>query len=321
VRSTTPELLDLQELAADDAPVWIIGGGKTAMDAAHRIITALPGREVNMAVGPGTYFLRRDAAFPTGLKRWFTGTLPNTALREVARRFDGTNEDDVRTWHRATHGVCPTEQAGHFFGAYLSDGEADVLRRGLHDVEHEHVADVVDRDGDVELAFRTGRARTVPAGAWIVNCTGSLLRTSHPYEPYASAGGRTLSIQMRSAVVGPFSSFGGYYLTHLLFLDKLRIPDVYELDVEDLNRKASAVVMYASVSLAMHNLALVAPAVPKKVMLGCGLDFDRWYPMHRRVIGTADFLRHRVRDLEHHRRALDTVRERFGVRCGPLPAA
>ena len=46
VRSTTPELLDLgdPELRDGDAPIWIVGSGKTAMDTAHLLITELPGR-------------------------------------------------------------------------------------------------------------------------------------------------------------------------------------------------------------------------------------------------------------------------------------
>src|SRR5207253_11136745 len=119
--------------------------------------------------------------------------------------------------------------------------------------------------------------------------------------PCVSNGGATLSIQMRSSVTGPFSSFGGYYLTHLLFLGRLGSAGLYELDIEELQQKASAAVFYASVSLSMHNLGLVAATVPKKVILDCGLDFDRWYPLHRRIAGSADFLRHRVRDVEHHR--------------------
>jgi hypothetical protein len=49
-----------------------------------------------------------------------------------------------------------------------------------------------------------------------------------------------------------------------------------------------------------------------------GLDFNRWYPLPRRMIGTARFMLAHRREREHLRRTLDTVRERFGVRSGPL---
>ena len=320
VHSTSPELLDLAAIASVDAPVWIIGGGKTAMDTAQLLVTAQPDLEVNMAVGQGTFFARRDAFFPVGAKRWWGGTPSNTMLRQMARRFDGTNEAAVREWFLSTYGTSPSGEADRTFGAYLSDAEATTIRECVRQVEHEYLVDVVDGDGGPELVFRSGRTRAVPSGSCIVNCTGSLLRTEHPYEPFVSPGGTTLSIQMRSSVTGPFSSFGGYYLTHLLFRDKLQRIGLYELDIEDLQRKASNVVLYASASLAMHNLALVSGALPNRVLLDCGLDFDRWYPPPRRLVGTADFLAHRNRDIAHHRAALDAVGARFGVRCGPLQA-
>jgi hypothetical protein len=36
------------------------------------------------------------------------------------------------------------------------------------------------------------------------------------------------------------------------------------------------------------------------------------------MVGTARFMLTHRRDREHYRRTLDTVRERFDVRCGPL---
>ena len=53
--------------------MWIIGGGKTAMDTAHALITEYPGREVNLVAGSGTYFLNRDRLLPGGTGRWWRG--------------------------------------------------------------------------------------------------------------------------------------------------------------------------------------------------------------------------------------------------------
>ena len=50
-----------------------IGGGKTAMDTAHTLITHYPGREVNLVAGSGTFFSSRDRFFPTGARRWWGG--------------------------------------------------------------------------------------------------------------------------------------------------------------------------------------------------------------------------------------------------------
>lgn len=125
VRSITPELIGAHdaELRADDTPNWIVGGGKTAMDAAHLLITTFPGCEVNMLAGPGTIFTRRDTFFPVGAKRWWSGTPINTMVRQTTRRFDGTNEDEVRDWFRATYGIGPVDGARDYFGAYMSDAE------------------------------------------------------------------------------------------------------------------------------------------------------------------------------------------------------
>ncbi len=322
VRSTTPERLDLDspEVRGDDAPFWIIGSGKTAMDAAHLVITRLPGREVHMLAGPGTMFSRRDSFFPTGASRWWSGTRINTMLGEVGERFDGTNEDEVREWYRTAYGIGLSRDAKNFFGAYLSEAELEVITAGLRSAEHEYFADAVDRGEAVDLVLRSGGTRTVPPGTWLVNCTGSLLRTSHPYEPFVSPSGRTLSIQMRSSTTGIFSAFAGYYLTHLMFTGRLGSVGLYELDVEELHQKARHVVTFASLSLSVHNLSLLSEALPKKALMECGLDYDLWYPLPRRLVGVADFLRTHRRRREQCRQALDTLGERFDVRAGPLPA-
>jgi hypothetical protein len=321
VRSVTPETLDMTALRIDDAPVFIVGGGKTAMDAAHRIITELSGRHVHLIAGPGTVFARRDTFFPTGARRWWTGTPINAMAREVGDRFDGTNEVEVRDWFRRTYGISPVQGATDFFSAYLSEAENHVITEGLRSVEKEYFADVVERGGELEIVFRSGRTRPIPAGAWIVNCTGSLLRSEQPYEPFVSPSGNVLSIQMRSSTTGVFSPFAGYYLTHLLFRGSLGSVGLCELDVAELHRKAPPVVVYASMSLTLHNQSVFIDALPKRVLMGCGLDYDRWYPLPRRTLGAAKTLASHRRSRGHHRRTLDTIAERFDVRSGPLAHA
>lgn len=320
VRSTSPELLGVHdaELRADNTPIWVIGGGKTAMDAAHHLITSFPGREINMLAGPGTIFSRRETFFPTGSRRWWSGTPINTMVRQTARRFDGTNEDDVRDWFWATYGISPSAEARDYFGAYLSDVECATIEMGLSTSENEYFADAVDDRDGVRLVLRSGRTHPVQPGTWLINCTGSVLRTARAYEPFTSGSGRTLSLQMSSTTTGVFSAFAGYYLTHVMFTDRLRDLGLYALDLVDLFSKAKPLSIYTSMSLSMHNLSLISEALPNKVLLQCGLDFDLWYPPHRRLVGTAEFLRTHRRDREHHRRTLDTVKERFGVRGGVL---
>ena len=116
------------------------------------------------------------------------------------------------------------------------------------------------------------------------------------------------------------TSFAGYFLTHLLFLGKIKDVPLYELDMRELRRSRVLAFPCTLFALAQYNLSLISDNVPTKVFPECGVDFDRWYPLPRRMLGTARFMLTHRRDREHLRRTLDTVRERFDVRCGPLPA-
>jgi hypothetical protein len=316
VHAVTPESLESTPPA--DAPVWIVGAGKTAMDVAYALRTSHPGREINLIAGNGVFFGRRETFFPTGAKAWWTGTPLNGALRKVAGRFDGTNEDAVAAWVRDTYCISPVPEARDFFSAYLSEAECNVIAGALTAVERDYLDDIRDSAAGPELVFRSGRTRPIPAGSVIVNCTGSLLRDEHPYEPPVSDAERTVSIHTRSCPTGPFTAFAGYYLTHLLFLGRLTSIGLYELDLEALAAQNRRVVIYASIALAMHNLGCIATAVPPKVMLGCGLDYDSWYPLPRRLLGMADFLAHLRAERRHNQATLDALAARFDVRCAPI---
>ncbi len=322
VRSTTPEELPvvIANHPEDSGPIWIIGGGKTAMDVALMLRRECPGRELNMVAGSGTMFSRRETFFPTGKRRWYGGTRINAMLREVALRFDGTNEREVAAWFLGTYGISPSGDPTSFFGAYLSDAERADVRAVLHRIEPGHLEDVVDMTDGPALVFRDGRSLAIPADGWVVNCTGYLAKPEHPYEPFASSSGNVLSIQLRSSVTGPFTSFAGYYLTHLLFRGKLAAAGLYELDVEDLGTKSRSAIIWASITLSMYNLGRIARTLPPKVMIDCGLDFDRWYPKVRQMAGATALLATQRSDSSHYRETLDTLGKRFGVRVGRADA-
>ena len=318
--STEVDSVTAETLAATppDAPVWIAGAGKTAMDVAYALGTTQPAREINLIAGSGVFFGRRETFFPGGPERWWAGTSLNSALRQVAARFDGTNETDVAAWLRDTYCITPVPGSLDFFSAYLSDAERDVIASRLSAVERDYLDDVRDTPGGPELVLRSGRKRPIARGSVIVNCTGSLLRDAHAYEAPVADAGRTLSIQTRSCPTGPFTPFSGYYLTHLLFRGKLTKIGLYELDLEALAAKDRRVVIYASIALAMHNLACIATAVPPQVVLGCGLDYDTWYPLPRRLLGMAGFMARLRSERRHNKATLDMIATRFGVRCAPL---
>jgi hypothetical protein len=319
VHSISPDFCDMRgpEMRATDTPVWVIGGGKTAMDTAHALITEYPGREVNIVAGSGTLFTNRDRFFPTGTRRWWGGELGSSIGAEVARRFDGTNEMEVANWFRARYGLWLTPATGNFLLGWLSESENKTITAGLNDVIMNHLVDAVDRGATTELVFRSGSTKTISPGSWIVNCTGYFMHLDYPYEPYVSANGAVVSIQPRSATMH-LTSFGAYYLTHLLFLGKITDVPLYELDIQALWNKSHFGLSFTILLLAQHNLSLIFDEVPLTTFGDFRLDLDRWYPLPRRVISTARFLLTHRREREHLRRSLDAVRERFDVRCGLL---
>jgi hypothetical protein len=319
VMSVSPDFNDMRrdEMRASDTPMWVIGGGKTAMDTAYALITEYPGREVNLVAGSGTFFMSRDHLFRAGARRWWGGALVSGITMETARRFDGTNETEVRNWYRATYGTWLTPDTGNFLLGILSESENKTIAAGLNDVIMDHLVDAVDRNGAIDLVFRSGATKAIQPGSWIVNCTGYVVRSDHPYEPYVSGRGAVVSIQPRSATMH-LTSFMAYFLTHLLFLGKIRDVQLYELDMQDLRKKSNAALPYTMLSLAQHNVSLIYDSVSTKVFRDCGIDFDCWYPLPRRMLGTTRFALTHRREREHLRHTLDTVRERFDVRCGPL---
>jgi hypothetical protein len=235
----------------------------------------------------------------------------------MCQRFDGTNEAEVRSWYRSAYGTWLTPQTGNFLLGMLSEAENRTIGAGLNDVIMDHLVDVVDRNDTTDLVLRSGATKTIQPGSWIINCTGYLTNFEHPYEPYVSPGGAVISIQPRSATMH-LTSFMAYFTSHLLFLDKLNEIPLYELDMQDLLDKNKPVLPYTLFSLVQYNLGLIFDSVPRQVFSECGLDFDRWYPWHRRTAGALRFVRTHRGQREHLRRTLDTVGERFNVRCGPL---
>ena len=126
VHSVSPDFCDVRtgEITESNAPVWVIGGGKTAMDTAHALIKACPGREINVLAGSGTFFACRDKLFPHRSKTVVGRCRGIPTFLEWSRRFDGTNERDAMDWYQATVGITPTDGARNFVFGLLSEAEA-----------------------------------------------------------------------------------------------------------------------------------------------------------------------------------------------------
>ncbi|MEB4211640.1 FAD-dependent oxidoreductase [Mycobacterium sp. 94-17] len=320
VHSVSPDYSDVRvgDISKSDAPVWIIGGGKTAMDTAHALITTYPGRQVNLVAGHGTFFSKRESLLPSGARRWWTGTPPSALATKLNRRYDGTNEADVQRWYRSTHGTFLTPQADNFVLGVLSEAENRTISAGLNDVVMDYLEDAVDRNDTTELVLRSGATKTIEPGSWVVNCTGYVkFAEETSYEPYVSPSGAVVSINVRSSVLH-LPAFMGYFMGHLLFLGKLGQLPLYEVDWKELRQKAPMAFPYVLFALVGHNLSLIYDNVPARVFNENGLDLDKWYPLPRRLPGLARFMLTHRRERERQRRVLDTVRERFDVRCGPL---
>jgi thioredoxin reductase len=320
VHSVSPDYCDFfaGDIRKSDAPVWIIGGGKTAMDTAHLLISACPGREINLVAGRGTFFSSRDRLLPRGARRWWTGAPLSALGSQISRRYDGTNESEVQHWYRSTYGTFLTPEADNFVLGVLSEAENRTISAGLNDVVMDYFEDAVDDNGTTELVFRSGSRKAIQPGSWVVNCTGYVrISDDQPYEPYVSSSGAAVSINMRSATLH-LPSYAGYFLGHLLFLDKLGGLPLYEVDWQQLRDKSPLAFPYVLFALVSHNMSLIYDNVPSRVFNENGLDFDRWYPLPRRLPAMARFMLTHRREREQQRRVLDTVRERFGVRCGPL---
>ncbi|MCV7194700.1 hypothetical protein [Mycolicibacterium brumae] len=259
----------------------------------------------------------RDLFFPEGIARWRGGVMFSAVAAEFTARFNGANEDEVWDWFRRSYGLWATPHTGNLFLGLLSEAERVTVDSALNQVVMDHLVDVIDDDEQPRMLLRSGASLPLRPGSWMVNCTGYLNHLDFPYEPYLSPSGTTLSIQPQSAIMH-LTSFGAYFGTHLFLSDRLSDAGLYEVDLMELYNASRKVFPPTLFALAAHNLSLCVDALPASAFRECGLDFDRWYPLPRRSIAQLKFLRQHRADRERARHALDTVRARYGVRCGPL---
>ena len=319
VTSISPgdETFDAQLADNADRPVYVVGGGKTGMDTAYLLITRYPAREVNLIVGRGTIFASRDKSFPAGLRRWWGNPTTLGYFLDLCSRYDGNNAPAVFEEFKSARAVhLPGTGAQYMFGI-LSQAENDRIAAGMNDCINDYLDDVVDTPQGPEIVFRSGLRRALPRGAIVVNCTGYVMRQDFPYEPFLSAGGRVVSIQPTSGIHF-LTTFAAYFLVHLFFLGELGRLPIYEMDYQALLRKDKVAFPFAAMTQVLYNIIVIMEAVPGRVMTECGLDFDRWYPLHRRLFGLMKLKRHAPAYRAQFRATLDTIARTYGIRCGPL---
>ena len=305
------------KFASSTAPCFIVGGGKTAMDTAITIINKYPNKQVSMLVGRGTVFLNRDKTFHKGVKRWFGGETTRKGFLNLGLRYNGDNDQEVMDYFKKHMGIYLDDSYENYFFGILSEQENELLKSGLHAVYKEYLEDITDDDGQALMHYRSGGNMSIPKDSWIINCTGYIARQEYDYEPYVSAHATTISIQPSSGIHF-LSTFGAYFLTHLLFLDKLPKLQLYELDYQSLMRKNKAGFALVGISHTLYNILVMLEEVPTSVFTRCGLDFDNWFPFYRRLLGGIDLRRHNLDYRLVFKHALDRVREKYQIRCGEL---
>lgn len=199
VRSVSPDCQDLvgEEMQSSTAPVYIIGGGKTAMDTAYSLLTRFPHKHVSLLIGSGTMFGARDKLFPTGPRRWWSGHTPVDMFVDLAHRFDGHNERHVLDRMREKYGVALVPDARHFMFGTLAQHENTLIADRAHEIVKDYLTDVEDVAGGPRLRLRIGQTRGIEVGSWIVNCTGYFLQNDAPYEPFVSASGKVVTDSSR----------------------------------------------------------------------------------------------------------------------------
>lgn len=320
VRSVSPDLDDLLdgELARSKEPVYIVGGGKTAMDTAYALIRRFPGRPVRLLVGAGTMFMRRDDIYVTGLRRYVGGTLPVEVFRDLAQHFDGDNELAVMDYFRERYAVALDPRCRrHMFGL-LSVAENETISRGADEVVMDYLEDVIDRDDKPVLRLRSGDERAVEPGSWFVNATGYFKESPHGYLPFRSESGRVLAINPRS-VFALLPAYAGYLMVYAAYQGLLERLPVYEFDSVHGREASGDAFMITVATHMMHNVSLVMSALPGAGRRDFGPDTNRWYPLHRQLAAAMRLTLFQKQHPDHLRKNLDRLRERFGLRLGPLP--
>ncbi|MDD9968701.1 MAG: FAD-dependent oxidoreductase [Myxococcales bacterium] len=319
VLSLSPDRSDIFDAQVEQStgPVYVVGGGKTGMDTAHALIRAMPNKRVRMLIGAGTMFLNRDLSAPRGLRRHFGGATTLDAFVDVAGRFDGRNEVEVMAHFRRTYGVSLHDDCRRFLFGLMSPEENREIRRGLDEVIRDHLEDVVDGPSGPVMVLRRGGRRPIAPGSVLINATGYLAREKAPYEPYLSASANVLSIQPTSTTHF-LSSQASYFLSHLFLRGDLASLPLYETDVRELHDASRDVLPAVGIVMTVHNTTLIMGRLPRWAAKENGLDPMLMLPLHRRLrsfVGLMRFVKSRP---DHMAKALDTVRERFGIRLGPL---
>ena len=319
VQSITPADLLSTLAESQNAPVYIIGGGKTGMDTILAVQNENPKRAITLINGDGTFFMNRTKYFPAGLRRWTGGALTADIFRDCAMRFDGNNEGETCAHFIGTYATNKDPRSQNFFYGILSEDESSRVETGLQDKLWDYLDDVVEGPSGAVMCMRSGAEMPVAEGSIFVNCTGSLLRRGSPEDlaPCLSPNDVILSINMREAM-HVLTTYSSFILSHLFFSGKLRDAGLYFLDLEALFKKDKQAFSAATMAQSYHNLLMGFKNLNPSYRKHFGMDFNLWYPLPRRLLALNKIRKTARDDIKHCRKSLDAVVERFEIQGGQL---
>ncbi|MBD3678699.1 MAG: FAD-dependent oxidoreductase [Rhodobacteraceae bacterium] len=316
VLSTAPHKLSEALARNPGKKVYVVGGGKTGMDTVTALLDRGATGGITLINGKGTMFANRDFSFPIGARRWWQGKPLLAIFRDTALRFDGTNEEEVYDHYRSAYTIGPNPKGEQFFFGLLSPEELDRILDGIDDQIGDYLEDVVDTDSGPQLVLRSGERRPVEPGTIFVNCTGLVARHDTPAADLLSEHGAIMTISPRAAVHF-LTSVSAYFLTHLLYLGWLPETRLFILDQNALLKKGRKIWHIAAITHSYLNTVILLNALPFRVLDRCGLDFDRWFPLPRRLAVLVTVKSNSKRDLAHCERSLALVSELHGITCAP----
>lgn len=286
--------LNTREFLESDAPIYIIGGGKTAMDCALHLIRRRRGRarKINVIAGSGMWFLSRDNIYARGIRRYYGGVVNGDVFMAMCQLYDGKNESHVmEELGRRGYVHKVWQDGGNFRTALLSFAEAAELRAGVDQVYRGHLVDV---EG-TRMTVRHGQqlqAYDVPAGAYFINCT-SHLRTDGVHRPLLQDSGLVCAPQFALGLPGN----SAHFITHLWMRDELGLlaHKLYRmrLDVQPKLR----FVMHLSLMI-LANIIMVNDILPARLFIRYRGDFNKWYPFYRRLPTIRAFIASRQMAME-----------------------
>lgn len=291
----------IADISTDNLPpaIYIVGGGKTAMDCAHHLIKTTQAKvPIHMFAGRGSWFTVRETIFPTGWRRWLYGSskLFSDWFIWITLRYRGENAAEI---YQALadrdflHSLVPKPK--NFTFGLLSKTELATIKNGVKQVHVGHIKSIHDIDGTpIAMLEHEGRTSEHPleSGAWVVNATGHIKDAE--VLPILSEGGRVCAPQRFLIFTGP----SAFVATHLFYLDKLKeCWKAFRWTSMEFEPRERMGLNFTA--LYISNLMEILFKLPLKVLLSLYADFNRWFPWHRQIPALINLLRYRskLRDL------------------------